>query len=219
MLYSCTMVGKHSSVGCCCSRLRIPDGGKSPTRAPIARYLVAHADTIHNIDVWQYDHDLPYEFGMFRGCLLRNLSRGYDSTGEQRLFERLSAIGGPDQQVMALHSTTVSTYGDGLKPMARQGYNKDGDGLDTFNVLFLLAHQSASRHDGFEREHSDVVSQCSMRSSVSKPTIEAQLVFCTTASSVETTSAPSLHHVGFTMRATLSDTRSSPHRARRASCA
>ncbi|KXT32720.1 hypothetical protein HMPREF3036_01725 [Sutterella sp. KLE1602] len=64
---------------------------------------------------------------------------GFDSTGEQRLFERLSAIGGADQQVMAFDSTTISTYSEGLKPMARQGYNKDDDGLDTFKMLSFFS--------------------------------------------------------------------------------
>ena len=139
-----TMVGKHSGLDAAV-RAAYPDGGIADKILSIARYLVATGgDTIHNIDVWQYDHDLPYEFGMSEDvCYDLFESLGYDSTGEQRLFERLSAIGGPDQQVMAFDSTTVSTYVDGLKPMARQGYNKDGDGLDTFKLLsfFSLTNQ------------------------------------------------------------------------------
>ena len=121
-----TMVGKHSGLDAAV-RAAYPDGGIADKILSIAQYLVATGgDTIHNIDVWQYDHDLPYEFGMSEDvCYDLFESLGYDSTGEQRLFERLSAIGGPDQQVMAFDSTTVSTYADGLKPMARQGYNKD----------------------------------------------------------------------------------------------
>lgn len=138
------MVGKHSGLDAAV-RAAYPDGGIADKILSIARYLVATGgDTIHNIDVWQYDHDLPYEFGMSEDvCYDLFESLGYDSTGEQRLFERLSAIGGPDQQVMAFDSTTVSTYADGLKPMARQGYNKDGDGLDTFKLLsfFSLTNQ------------------------------------------------------------------------------
>ena len=58
------MVGKHSGLDAAV-RAAYPDGGIADKILSIARYLVATGgDTIHNIDVWQYDHDLPYEFGM-----------------------------------------------------------------------------------------------------------------------------------------------------------
>lgn len=95
-------------------RAAYPDGGTADKILSIARYQVASVgDTIHNIDVWQYDHDLPYEHGMSEDvCYDLFEDLGFDSTGEQRLFERLSAIGGADQQVMAFDSTTISTYSE-----------------------------------------------------------------------------------------------------------
>ena len=135
-----SLVGKRSGLDAAV-RAAYPDGGIADKILSIARYQVASGgDTIHNIDVWQYDHDLPYEHGMSEDvCYDLFEDLGFDSTGEQRLFERLSAIGGADQQVMAFDSTTISTYSEGLKPMARQGYNKDDDGLDTFKMLSFFS--------------------------------------------------------------------------------
>lgn len=189
------MVGKHSGLDAAV-RAAYPDGGIADKILSIARYLVATGgDTIHNIDVWQYDHDLPYEFGMSEDvCYDLFESLGYDSTGEQRLFERLSAIGGPDQQVMAFDSTTVSTYADGLKPMARQGYNKDGDGLDTFKLLsfFSLTNQLPVMMDLQPGNIPDVVSVLNAIKRLKTYGLKSPNLFWTTASSVETTSAPSL---------------------------
>ena len=39
------------------------------------------------------------------------------------------------QPTIAFDSTSHSVYADGLKPFARQGFNKDGDGLDTYKII------------------------------------------------------------------------------------
>lgn len=204
-----TMVGKHSGLDAAV-RAAYPDGGIADKILSIARYLVATGgDTIHNIDVWQYDHDLPYEFGMSEDvCYDLFESLGYDSTGEQRLFERLSAIDGPDQQVMAFDSTTVSTYADGLKPMARQGYNKDGDGLDTFKLLsfFSLTNQLPVMMDLQPGNIPDVVSVLNAIKRLKTYGLKKpELVLDNGFFSRDNVRAFVTHHVGFTMRATLSD--------------
>ena len=107
----------------------------------VARYLVATNKTVHNIADFQYEHDLPYEHGLSEDVcydLFRDV--GHDEASTQRLFQRLSEIGQVEQGVIAFDSTTISTYAQGEQtPFARQGYNKDGDGLDTYKMLTMFS--------------------------------------------------------------------------------
>ena len=40
------------------------------------------------------------------------------------------------------NSTSHSVYGNGLKPYARQGFNKDGDGLDIYKIITFYSLDS-----------------------------------------------------------------------------
>ena len=204
-----SLVGKRSGLDAAV-RAAYPDGGIADKILSIARYQVASGgDTIHNIDVWQYDHDLPYEHGMSEDvCYDLFEDLGFDSTGEQRLFERLSAIGGADQQVMAFDSTTISTYSEGLKPMARQGYNKDDDGLDTFKMLsfFSLTTQLPVMLDLQPGNIPDVASAINAIKRVKTYGLKKpELVLDNGFFSKDNVRAFVTDHVGFTMRATLND--------------
>ena len=204
-----SLVGKRSGLDTAV-RAAYPDGGIADKILSIARYQVASGgDTIHNIDVWQYDHDLPYEHGMSEDvCYDLFEDLGFDSTGEQRLFERLSAIGGADQQVMAFDSTTISTYSEGLKPMARQGYNKDDDGLDTFKMLsfFSLTTQLPVMMDLQPGNIPDVASAINAIKRVKTYGLKKpELVLDNGFFSKDNVRAFVTAHVGFTMRATLND--------------
>lgn len=204
-----SLVGKRSGLDAAV-RAAYPDGGIADKILSIARYQVASGgDTIHNIDVWQYDHDLPYEHGMSEDvCYDLFEDLGFDSTGEQRLFERLSAIGGADQQVMAFDSTTISTYSEGLKPMARQGYNKDDDGLDTFKMLsfFSLTTQLPVMMDLQPGNIPDVASAINAIKRVKTYGLKKpELVLDNGFFSKDNVRAFVTAHVGFTMRATLND--------------
>ena len=204
-----SLVGKRSGLDAAV-RAAYPDGGIADKILSIARYQVASGgDTIHNIDVWQYDHDLPYEHGMSEDvCYDLFEDLGFDSTGEQRLFERLSAIGGADQQVMAFDFTTISTYSEGLKPMARQGYNKDDDGLDTFKMLsfFSLTTQLPVMMDLQPGNIPDVASAINAIKRVKTYGLKKpELVLDNGFFSKDNVRAFVTAHVGFTMRATLND--------------
>ena len=66
---------------------------------------------------------------------------GLDESGSQSLFRELACTAGNDEQpAIALIQLSHSVYGNGLKPYARQGFNKDDDGLDIYKIItFSLA--------------------------------------------------------------------------------
>lgn len=58
------MTGKRSGLDSAV-RAGCPNGGISDKARSLVRYLVGNGgDTMHNMDVRNYDHDLPYKFGM-----------------------------------------------------------------------------------------------------------------------------------------------------------
>ena len=50
--------------------------------------------------------------------------------------------GNYEQPAIAFDSTSHSVYGNGLKPYARQGFNKDGDGLDIYKIITFYSLDS-----------------------------------------------------------------------------
>ena len=66
------MTGKRSGLDSAV-RAGCPNGGISDKARSLVRYLVGNGgDTMHNMDICNYDHDLPYKFGMSEDV-------GYDS--------------------------------------------------------------------------------------------------------------------------------------------
>lgn len=109
---------------------------------------------------------------------------------------------------MAFDSTTISTYSEGLKPMARQGYNKDDDGLDTFKMLsfFSLTTQLPVMLDLQPGNIPDVASAINAIKRVKTYGLKKpELVLDNGFFSKDNVRAFVTAHVGFTMRATLND--------------
>ncbi|MBT9623298.1 transposase, partial [Sutterella wadsworthensis] len=50
--------------------------------------------------------------------------------------------GNDEQPAIAFDSTSHSVYGNSLKPYARQGFNKDGDGLDIYKIITFYSLDS-----------------------------------------------------------------------------
>ena len=126
------VAGLESSV-----RRAYPNGGTSEKLLSVSQYLVATGETVHNVEAWQCEHDLPYEAGLSEDiCYDLFHELGLDESGSQSLFRELARTAGNDEQpAIAFDSTSHSVYGNGLKPYARQGFNKDGDGLDIYKII------------------------------------------------------------------------------------
>lgn len=136
-------VGKHSGLDDAV-HAAFPAVATADKIISVARYLVVSGDTVNNIDYWQYEHDLPYVFGMSEdSCYDLFAKVGLNEAGIQGLFQKLAAIGGKNQNILAFDSTTRSTYAKGdLKPFARKGFNKDHDGLDSYKLLTFYSIDS-----------------------------------------------------------------------------
>lgn len=96
------------------------------------------------MEAWQCEHDLPYEAGLSEDiCYDLFHELGLDESGSQSLFRELARTAGNDEQpAIAFDSTSHSVYGNGLKPYARQGFNKDGDGLDIYKIITFCSLDS-----------------------------------------------------------------------------
>ena len=83
-------------------------------------------------------HDAPYP-GTMSDDVIGDLFQqvGVDEGGIQEFFRLRASRLGTDP-VVAYDSTTVSTYSENLHE-ARQGFNKDGDGLETIKLLTLYS--------------------------------------------------------------------------------
>ena len=116
-----------------------PDGGTAEKILSIVRYWVGTGgQTLPRMATWQAMHDLPYPYVMSDdviGDLFKTI--GHDEQGIQDYF-RLRASRLDDNAVIAYDSTTQSTYSENLHE-ARQGFNKDGDGLNTIKLLTLYS--------------------------------------------------------------------------------
>lgn len=133
------VAGLESSV-----RRAYPNGGTSEKLLSVSQYLVSTGETVHNVEAWQCEHDLPYEAGLSEDiCYDLFHELGLDESGSQSLFRELARTAGNDEQpAIAFDSTSHSVYGNGLKPYARQGFNKDGDGLDIYKIITFYSLDS-----------------------------------------------------------------------------
>ena len=106
----------------------------------IARYWVAtDGDTLPRMESWQVMNPLPYGHPITQdvyGKLFTSVGR--NESGMQSYFQcrgqRVSSTG----LNLELDTTTFSTYSKN-QIEARQGFNKDGDGLDTIKLLVLYS--------------------------------------------------------------------------------
>lgn len=105
----------------------------------IARYWAAnYAGRLSRMEHWQILHKVPCKTILDKANY-HNLFEeiGYSETAIQSLFKsRASRC--PQKSALALDSTTISTYSTNIK-CARQGFNKDGDGLDTVKLICLFS--------------------------------------------------------------------------------
>ena len=114
--------------------------GDAQKLSSIARYWVAtDGDTLPRMETWQMMNPLPYEYPITQdvyGKLFASVGR--NESGVQAYFrsraQRVSSSG----LNLALDTTTFSTYSKN-QIEARQGFNKDGDGLDTIKLLVLYS--------------------------------------------------------------------------------
>lgn len=120
-------------------RAAFPDGGAADKMLTIARYwLATGGQTLPRLATWQAMHPTPYAYTMSEDVvsdLFKDI--GMNEDGIQRYFQaRAKRLG--DSPTIAYDSTTVSTY-SGNQHEARQGFNKDGDGLNTIKLLTLYS--------------------------------------------------------------------------------
>lgn len=120
--------------------------GDAQKLSSIARYWVAtDGDTLPRMETWQMMNPLPYEYPITQdvyGKLFASVGR--NESGVQAYFrsraQRVSSSG----LNLALDTTTFSTYSKN-QIEARQGFNKDGDGLDTIKLLVLYSVRIENR--------------------------------------------------------------------------
>lgn len=120
-------------------RKAFPQGGVADKILSIARYWIATGgQTLPRMAAWQVMHDAPYP-GTMSDDMIGDLFQqvGVDEGGIQEFFRLRASRLGIDP-VIAYDSTTISTYSENLHE-ARQGFNKDGDGLNTIKLLTLYS--------------------------------------------------------------------------------
>jgi len=105
----------------------------------IARYWIGSGgNTLPRLESWQVMHSLPYREAITEdvyGDLFKDIGRNED--GVQNYFSsRATRL--DKSPVLAFDSTTISTYSENQSE-ARQGFNKDGDGLNTIKLLTLYS--------------------------------------------------------------------------------
>ena len=109
--------------------------GDAEKMISIARYLVATGgNSLTRMESWQVMHEMPYAAGISEdvyGELFGQVGR--DENGIQNYFARRAAILS-ESPVIAYDSTTISTYSE-HQIEARQGFNKEHDGLNTIKLL------------------------------------------------------------------------------------
>ncbi|TYT73996.1 transposase, partial [Desulfobotulus mexicanus] len=105
----------------------------------IARYWIGSGgNTLPRLESWQVMHPLPYREAISEdvyGKLFKDVGRNEE--GVQCYFSARAARLA-ESPVLAFDSTTVSTYSENQSE-ARQGFNKDGDGLNTIKLLTLYS--------------------------------------------------------------------------------
>ena len=111
------------------------DDGRARKVITIARYITANpTQAMPRLTKWQRTHFSPCETELNRkNCQKLMEELGEDKAAQQSYFEcRAKRAGKSD--LLAIDSTTVSTYSENLN-FARQGFNKEHDGLDTIKLL------------------------------------------------------------------------------------
>ncbi len=108
----------------------------------IARYWIGSGgNTLPRLEGWQVMHSLPYSEPISEdvyGNLFKSV--GCNEGGIQSYFScRAARL--DNSPVLAFDSTTVSTYSENQLD-ARQGFNKDDDGLNTIKLLTLYSVKS-----------------------------------------------------------------------------
>ncbi|MBF5060160.1 transposase [Candidatus Neptunochlamydia vexilliferae] len=105
----------------------------------IARYWIGSCGhTLPRLESWQVMHPLPYIEPITEdiyGELFKELGRNENSIQSYFTCRALRLGKSP---VLAFDSTTISTYSENQLE-ARQGFNKDSDGLNTIKLLTLYS--------------------------------------------------------------------------------
>ena len=105
----------------------------------IARYWIGSCGhTLPRLESWQIMHPLPYSEPITEevyGELFKELGRNENSIQSYFSCRALRLSKSP---VLAFDSTTISTYSENQLE-ARQGFNKDGDGLNAIKLLTLYS--------------------------------------------------------------------------------
>ncbi|MCK5808524.1 transposase [bacterium] len=105
----------------------------------VARYWIGtDGNTLPRIESWQVMHPLPYTEPISED-VYSNLFKhiGWNEEGIQNYFS-FRAMRLDSSPVLAFDSTTISTYSENQSE-ARQGFNKNGDGLNTIKLLTLYS--------------------------------------------------------------------------------
>ncbi len=113
--------------------------GEAAKIISIARYwLATNGNTLPRIESWQIMHELPYMQGISKDVYSDLFKAvGVNENSIQQYFsKRASRLG--KSPVLAYDSTTSSTYSEN-QTEARQGFNKDHDGLNTIKLLTLYS--------------------------------------------------------------------------------
>ena len=115
------------------------DTGTAQKIISLARYLLAtNGQTLPGIQTWQFNHPLPYRFGISED-VYHDLfvTVGLDESLQQNFFRHRCELLG-EHDAVAYDSTTISTYST-YQPEARYGFNKAKDGLKTIKLLTLYS--------------------------------------------------------------------------------
>jgi len=108
----------------------------------IARYLLGSGgNTLPRLEGWQVMHHLPYSEPITEDVysnLFKDVGCNEDAI-QSYFFCRAARL--DKSPVLAFDSTTISTYSENQLD-ARQGFNKDDDGLNTIKLLTLYSVKS-----------------------------------------------------------------------------
>lgn len=131
--------GKSSGIDADVKKCMADDPDTALKIISLARYLVvSDHNTLAAFENWQLNHVIPYD-DFISESTYHNLfeALGQDETFCQQYFKtRASHLKKGDS--IAYDSTTISTYSKN-QIEARQGFNKDGDGLNTIKLLLLYS--------------------------------------------------------------------------------
>ena len=183
--------------------------GDAQKLSSIARYWVAtDGDTLPRMETWQMMNPLPYEYPITQdvyGKLFASVGR--NESGVQAYFRNRAQRVSSSGLNLALDTTTFSTYSKN-QIEARQGFNKDGDGLDTIKLLVLYSVENREPV-AFSKQPGNIPDKISLANSLrqlevqglSAPVIVADNGFCCQANMTYL----AREHVKFLMLANSTD--------------